>query len=382
MASYYPPEMLIPSASVPADESDIEANAEVDQLDDDSEPDLGNDGGAVSGQGRGRALGQSLLPIVRLENIIQADGITGTLTMSKEALFIISVATFSATPRLFHFQEEFIKRLAQGGLDQAKSQERSAVQYEDMAATILQYQEFRFLEDYIPTPISLADALAEREVMEAKVFDEEPAAIPKPSNTVPSYAIMNNPSSTSKFRVSTNGTTPKTKSNGTRSNGQSAQPQASASSSSVFDARPWNHSAGVAPIPTYWMADQRIDSLKQYIAQRFPDIPVDTPTPELLDILTRRGVLPRPDAIPTLSGMSISTPQYMASLHPTPPVSVTPTTRNPSTDSLPPPPVPKEDVSEQMGDVQAASPSNGGVSSRGASVPPVVTAADAKMEET
>ncbi len=219
--------------------------------------------------------------------------------------------------------------------------------------------------------------------MEAKVFDEEPAAIPKPSNTVPSYAIMNNPSSTSKFRVSTNGTTPKTKSNGTRSNGQSAQPQASAPTSSVFDARPWNHSAGVAPIPTYWMADQRIDSLKQYIAQRFPDIPVDTPTPELLDILTRRGVLPRPDAIPTLSGMSISTPQYMASLHPTPPVSVTPTTRNPSTDSLPPPPpAPKEEVSEQMGDVQATSPSNGGVSSRGASVPPVVTAADAKMEET
>ncbi|KAF9049599.1 hypothetical protein BDZ89DRAFT_940929, partial [Hymenopellis radicata] len=166
--------MLIPTEAVPADESDIEANAEVDQLDDDSEPELGNDGGPSSSKARGRALGQSLLPTVRLENIIQADGVTGTLTMSKEALFIISVAT-----------EEFIKRLAQGGLDQAKSQERSAVQYEDMAATILQYQEFRFLEDYIPTPISLADALAEREVMESKVFDEEPAALPKPSNTVP-----------------------------------------------------------------------------------------------------------------------------------------------------------------------------------------------------
>ncbi len=161
MASYYPPEMLIPSASVPADESDIEANAEVDQLDDDSEPDLGNDGGAVSGQGRGRALGQSLLPIVRLENIIQADG---ACLLACSAPHLIAVHSsrhhrnsnnvqggtvhnicrdstpfppqFSATPRLFHFQEEFIKRLAQGGLDQAKSQERSAVQYEDMGRYI------------------------------------------------------------------------------------------------------------------------------------------------------------------------------------------------------------------------------------------------------
>jgi len=139
-----------------------EAEDDVDQLDSDSAQDSSPSGS--SRQNSTRILGESLLPTVRLENIIQADGVTGNLALSKEGLFVLSVAT-----------EEFIKRLAQGGHRQAGFERRNVINYSDMSATTQQYQEFMFLQETIPSPVSLSDALHLRELKEKELADDDPA---------------------------------------------------------------------------------------------------------------------------------------------------------------------------------------------------------------
>ncbi|KAJ7459852.1 hypothetical protein FB451DRAFT_1182145 [Mycena latifolia] len=114
-----------------------------------------------------RIPGESLLPSLRLESIIQAEGVMGSLALSKEGLFMLSVAT-----------EEFIKRLAQGGHRQASVERRTSVNYRDMAATTQQYQEFMFLQETIPSPVSLSEALKLRELKEKEMIDDDPALTP------------------------------------------------------------------------------------------------------------------------------------------------------------------------------------------------------------
>ncbi|KAK0464559.1 uncharacterized protein EV420DRAFT_1760567 [Desarmillaria tabescens] len=249
MASHHPPVALPPAEPMLVD-SDVEA--EVDQLDSDTEGlDEPNPNGAsvstnnaVSGARSSRPVGQTLLPGGRLENIISADGVTGSLSLSKEALFVLSIAT-----------EEFIKRLAQGGLRQANSERRSAVQYQDMAATTLQYQEFRFLQDTIPTAISLADAIFLREETEKQLFDEDPAPL-KPSTSTANYTypvIPPLPSTkpplplnmSSKAKGKSRAANGKEKSNGSASwtNGTPSHSESTTGEmpNGVLDARPWWH---------------------------------------------------------------------------------------------------------------------------------------------
>ncbi|KDR82680.1 hypothetical protein GALMADRAFT_220670 [Galerina marginata CBS 339.88] len=158
-------------------ESDVEAELEVDQLDSDSDPeeqvDTAKAPKAKNGAGRPgeRVPGHTLLPAVRLENIIQADGVTGSMALSKEGLFVLSIAT-----------EEFIKRLIQAGHREASAHRRNQINYTDMAATTQQYQEFMCLADTIPVPLTLADALALRQQKERELFEDNPAlAFPYPA---------------------------------------------------------------------------------------------------------------------------------------------------------------------------------------------------------
>ncbi|KAK7048356.1 hypothetical protein R3P38DRAFT_2868857 [Favolaschia claudopus] len=113
-----------------------------------------------------RIPGESLLPSLRLESIIKVppEGVTGKLALSKEGLFILSVAT-----------EEFIKRLGQGGHRQASVEQRNVVNYRDLAATTRQYQEFMFLQETIPTPVSLAEAIQLREAHAKEMLEDDPA---------------------------------------------------------------------------------------------------------------------------------------------------------------------------------------------------------------
>ncbi|KAJ6559201.1 hypothetical protein DFH09DRAFT_1162209 [Mycena vulgaris] len=134
-----------------------------------------------------RVPGESLLPSLRLESIIQADGVMGTLALSKEGLFILSVAT-----------EEFIKRLVQGGHRQATAERRTSINYRDMAATTQQYQEFMFLQETIPSPVSLSEALKLRELKEKEILEDDPALT---APTTYSSTVGYNPSTSSKPKI-------------------------------------------------------------------------------------------------------------------------------------------------------------------------------------
>lgn len=101
--------------------TDSEGDAEIDELESDTEEDQVASTSSAGEKKGGRKLGEripgtSLLPAPRIESMIHADGttvssttylavfisqgITGSLTMSKEAIFMISVATVSPRARL------------------------------------------------------------------------------------------------------------------------------------------------------------------------------------------------------------------------------------------------------------------------------------------
>ncbi|KAF9270779.1 hypothetical protein L218DRAFT_952853 [Marasmius fiardii PR-910] len=249
MATYRPTPPLIQTESrLPSSNGDSRSDTEEDEVfseDDDQVDQLESDEseGEESaeeqwrpGEGKRRP-GQPLLPAVRIENILHADGVTGSLALSKEGLFILSAAT-----------EEFIKRLTQGGHRHANSEVRNTVTYQDMAITTRQYQEFMFLTDMVPAPIPLAEALEMRQERIRSMFAED-----EPSNTsaVPTRPQQNHNSSNgdhseasaspkSKIKHRTNG---KEKINGFVHT--TAQPSVSNGpshgTSAVLDARPWTH---------------------------------------------------------------------------------------------------------------------------------------------
>lgn len=147
--------------------TDSENEAEVDELESDTDPEDELAASASANQKRsGRRLGErtpgtTLLPPSKVENIVQPDT---SIIMSKEALFVLSVAT-----------EEFIKRMAQAGHRQAAAKRRGTVNYSDLACSTQQYQEFMFLQDTIPEPISLAEALDRRAMKEKEDLEANPA---------------------------------------------------------------------------------------------------------------------------------------------------------------------------------------------------------------
>ncbi|KAF8798793.1 hypothetical protein BYT27DRAFT_7150188 [Phlegmacium glaucopus] len=196
----------------PVYESDIEADLEVDQLDSDSNDDDAVDptkaGTSKNGTGRAgeRVPGHTLLSAVRLDNMIQADGVTGNLALSKEGLFLLSVAT-----------EEFIKRLIQAGHREASAHRRNMINYNDMAATTQQYQEFMFLGDTIPACITLAEALILRQRKEREILEDNPAMAP--SFRVPTPDAEPTMSDVPKPTKRSRGTNGKEKINGSASTG-------------------------------------------------------------------------------------------------------------------------------------------------------------------
>ncbi|KAF9464174.1 hypothetical protein BDZ94DRAFT_523242 [Collybia nuda] len=175
--------------------SDVEE--EFDELDSDSEID--EQGASTSTRKNGvgptggeRIPGHSLLPALRLENIIQADGVTGALSLSKEGLFVLSIAT-----------EEFIKRMTQAGQLHASADRRNTVHYRDMAATTQQYQEFKFLNDTIPAPLTLSEALSLREAKEKELLEEDPAMAT--SASLHPTTSVSAPTARTKAKVRSNG---------------------------------------------------------------------------------------------------------------------------------------------------------------------------------
>ncbi|KAH7877957.1 hypothetical protein F5879DRAFT_229349 [Lentinula edodes] len=225
-----------------------EEEEEIDQLaseEDQEEEDITQE--AASGSAPRhyrRAPGTTLLPGVKIENILQADGVMGNLSVSKEGLHVLSIAT-----------EEFIKRLTQGGHRQANSARRSAINYRDMADTTRQYQEFMFLQDIIPYPVPLSEALELREAALKDSSFNDAAPMPFPRS-----ASAPNPTKASSFKPKPkhsavngkekiNGSTSGRKElntsvsmvNGNNRGGQVLSWEGPSSGSNVLDARPWTH---------------------------------------------------------------------------------------------------------------------------------------------
>ncbi|KAG5335258.1 hypothetical protein C0989_001651 [Termitomyces sp. Mn162] len=174
----------------PSEPMDSDAEDEVDQLISDSESPETETDPQNDADGH-RVPGQTLLPAVRLENIMSADGVTGNLSLSKEGLFVLSVAAvrysyLEARSSLTGSQEEFIKKMARAGHLRASNERRTAVNYSDMST--------------IPVPVPLSEAISLRAQKEKEAQESDPTA---PSSSRLSLSVPK------KAKSRPNGTTPK-----------------------------------------------------------------------------------------------------------------------------------------------------------------------------
>ncbi|CAE7081339.1 unnamed protein product [Rhizoctonia solani] len=113
-------------------------------------------------------LGESILPIARVQKIMRADKELPNVT--KEAVHTISVAT-----------EEFIRRLSSAAYHQATRDKRSMIQYKDVALAVKRNPEMHFLEEMIPTSIPAPQAFAQHKLKLAE-RTTAPTAASTPTN--------------------------------------------------------------------------------------------------------------------------------------------------------------------------------------------------------
>ncbi|EKM51484.1 uncharacterized protein PHACADRAFT_198993 [Phanerochaete carnosa HHB-10118-sp] len=153
------------------DDFETEAEEEIDQLDSDTTEDEVPAGNSRARQRRPvqreRVPGQTLIPMDRLETILDSEGVGSH--MSKEAMFMLAAAT-----------EAIVRRLAEAGHRQAAHDRRSIINYRDLAYATLQYRELEFLQDTIPQPVPLADALERRAAKEKELLEPAVSTAPSP----------------------------------------------------------------------------------------------------------------------------------------------------------------------------------------------------------
>ncbi|KAL5524614.1 hypothetical protein ACEPAF_9754 [Sanghuangporus sanghuang] len=108
-----------------------------------------------------RVPGQTIVPMSRIEAILSADaGQNGA--HSKEASYLISLAT-----------EEFIRRLTRVAHSRSRLDKRSLTTYNDTADSAFYFDEYNFLQEMIPRPLTPKAALAERK----RILEEQEALL-------------------------------------------------------------------------------------------------------------------------------------------------------------------------------------------------------------
>ncbi|WOO81510.1 Putative transcription factor [Vanrija pseudolonga] len=107
-----------------------------------------------------KKIGTTLFPISRIKRIIKADKELDM--MSAEATFLVAVAT-----------EYFIKHFMEEGYMKARLEKRRIVNYKDMANVVERSEEFEFLKDVIPLPITMSEALELRKKKLAQADESE-----------------------------------------------------------------------------------------------------------------------------------------------------------------------------------------------------------------
>ncbi|KAI0720475.1 hypothetical protein C8T65DRAFT_567495 [Cerioporus squamosus] len=169
--------------------SDIDEEEVVDQLDsgldeeesDGMEPEVEEEESASAAKGRrklgARTPGHTLIPQDRLDTMLQAEG--AGPHMSKEAVYMLSIAT-----------EEFVKKLAEAGYQQTVSENRQHVQYRDMANVAHKRSEFKFLDDTIPKPITIVEAMQRRAAKERELLEDDPAISAAIPSSPPFYPLQ------------------------------------------------------------------------------------------------------------------------------------------------------------------------------------------------
>ncbi|KAG6816808.1 hypothetical protein H0H87_002777 [Tephrocybe sp. NHM501043] len=244
----YPPVSDDASVMDGPDVMESDVDDEVDQLDSESDT-ADTEADAQNGVGGQRIPGQTLLPPMRLENIMAADGVTGNLALSKEGLFVLSVATVR---RCVQKLPPKIPDTLKGGIhqkngtggpseSQCRAKDNGGIQRHvygvyvfatsglaslPSVLQVLQPNNIRsscsstarnifnlpqdmalkmvgFVET-IPVPISLSEALSMRTAKEREVIDTDPSA---PSTVRPSTSASASASKKVKSRL--NGTAPK-----------------------------------------------------------------------------------------------------------------------------------------------------------------------------
>ncbi|KAI0754945.1 hypothetical protein C8Q80DRAFT_1093608 [Daedaleopsis nitida] len=197
------------------DEEEVDQlNSELDDdEEDDMEPEVEEEESASAVKGRRklgvRIPGHTLVPQDRLDNILQAEG-SGP-HMSKEAIYMLSIAT-----------EEFVKKLAEAGYQQTVSENRQHVQYRDMANVAHKRKAYKFLEDTVPKPISIAEAMQRRAAKERELLQDDPAisATAPPSPPFPPTQLVSAPvNANTKAQPKARQSLPAPRTNGTETNG-------------------------------------------------------------------------------------------------------------------------------------------------------------------
>ncbi|KAI8364954.1 histone-fold-containing protein [Blakeslea trispora] len=96
-----------------------------------------------------RRPGNTMLPLARVKRVIKED--KDVSLINAEATFCIAYAT-----------ELFMEYLVTEAFSKAKQEKRKTVYYRDLASTVKEIEQFEFLEDVIPTTMTLKQAIEKR----------------------------------------------------------------------------------------------------------------------------------------------------------------------------------------------------------------------------
>ncbi|WVQ75594.1 hypothetical protein IAR50_005222 [Cryptococcus sp. DSM 104548] len=125
--------------------------------------------------------GTTMFPISKVKKIVKADREVDI--MSSEAVFMCAIAA-----------EYFIKHFMEEGYTKARLEKRKIINYKDMANVVARNEEFDFLKDVIPIPITMSEAL-ERRRQKQVAEDNQDEGVPASFNDedLPPLAPSTNP---------------------------------------------------------------------------------------------------------------------------------------------------------------------------------------------
>ncbi|KAL9554149.1 hypothetical protein MBANPS3_002949 [Mucor bainieri] len=146
-----------------------------------------------------RTPGTTMLPLARIKRVIKED--KDVSLINAEATFCIAYAT-----------ELFMEYLVTEAFSKAKKEKRKTVYYKDLASTVKESDQLEFLEDVIPTTMTLKDAMAKRKenVTDDTATPSTPPAKKQKTATAKSTTTKSNATASSSSTAATTKATTQT----------------------------------------------------------------------------------------------------------------------------------------------------------------------------